>query len=59
LLAPVFAGLGITSLSMSSPAVPAVRAALKEKTFAECKKLAEQVLGAHDAVTAREIARGR
>ena len=58
LLAPVFAGLGITSLSMSPPAVPAVRAALKEKTFVECKKLAEQVLGAHDAVTAREIARG-
>ncbi|MDT7725751.1 MAG: phosphoenolpyruvate-protein phosphotransferase system enzyme [Actinomycetota bacterium] len=58
LLAPIFAGLGITSLSMSSPAVPAVRAALREKTLAYCKKLAEQVLGAHDAVTAREIAQG-
>jgi phosphotransferase system enzyme I (PtsI) len=32
-LAPVFAGLGITSLSMSVPAVPAVRAALPDYTL--------------------------
>jgi phosphotransferase system enzyme I (PtsI) len=56
LLAPVFAGFGITSLSMSAPAVPAVRAALRERTLADCRKLADEVRGARDAATAREIA---
>ncbi|MGX7826715.1 putative PEP-binding protein [Actinokineospora sp. 24-640] len=43
-LAPVFAGLGITSLSMSAPAVPAVRAALRARTHAECVALAAEAL---------------
>jgi phosphotransferase system enzyme I (PtsI) len=57
LLAPVFAGLGITSLSMSAPAVAAVRLSLKEKTFEQCQELAGRVRGAQDASAAREIAR--
>jgi phosphotransferase system enzyme I (PtsI) len=44
-LAPVFAGLGITSLSMSAPSLPAVRAALAEHTLADCRRLAEEALG--------------
>jgi phosphotransferase system enzyme I (PtsI) len=44
LLAPVFAGLGITSLSMSAPSVPAVRAALAGHTLEDCQRLAELAL---------------
>jgi phosphoenolpyruvate-protein phosphotransferase (PTS system enzyme I) len=44
LLAPVFAGFGITSLSMSAPSVSGVRAALAEYTFADCQRLAELAL---------------
>ncbi|TVT44747.1 phosphoenolpyruvate--protein phosphotransferase [Amycolatopsis rhizosphaerae] len=54
-LAPVFAGLGITSLSMSVSAVPAVRAALKDYTAGQCETLAREVLSAPDAPTARKI----
>ncbi|MFC5288830.1 phosphoenolpyruvate--protein phosphotransferase [Actinokineospora guangxiensis] len=43
-LAPVLAGLGVTSLSMSAPAVPAVRAALRTRTFADCTDLAARAL---------------
>jgi len=53
LLAPVFAGLGITSLSMSAPGVPAVRAALAARTLAECQGIAEAVLQAADPAAAR------
>lgn len=53
LLAPVFAGMGITSLSMSAASVPAVRAALATRTFAECQELARAALLADDAAGAR------
>lgn len=43
-LAPVFAGVGITSLSMSAAAIPAVRAALLARTHAECVALAAEAL---------------
>lgn len=43
-LAPVFAGMGVTSLSMSAPAIPAVRAALRGLDFAECQALAQATL---------------
>jgi phosphotransferase system enzyme I (PtsI) len=54
LLACVFAGMGITSLSMSAPAVPSVRAALATRTMADCQRLAELALNAADAYTARK-----
>ncbi|WP_439378722.1 phosphoenolpyruvate--protein phosphotransferase [Amycolatopsis lexingtonensis] len=54
-LAPVFAGLGITSLSMSVSAVPAVRAALKDYTLEQCQILAGEVLGAPDVPSARKV----
>lgn len=59
LLAPVLAGLGVTRLSMSPRALPAVRAALLRFTFAECADLAERVLAADGPAEAREIARTR
>ncbi|OLF13541.1 phosphoenolpyruvate--protein phosphotransferase [Actinophytocola xanthii] len=54
LLALVFAGMGITSLSMSAASVPAVRAALAAHTLAECERLAAVALDAPDAATARQ-----
>ncbi|WP_396426995.1 phosphoenolpyruvate--protein phosphotransferase [Amycolatopsis sp. EV170708-02-1] len=56
-LAPVFAGMGITSLSMSLSAVPAVRAALKGYTREQCEALAREVLLAPDVRTSRKIGR--
>ncbi|GIF13370.1 phosphoenolpyruvate--protein phosphotransferase [Actinoplanes teichomyceticus] len=53
-LAPVLAGLGISSLSMSPRALPAVRAALARHSYAECRRLAELAVAAPDAVAARK-----
>ncbi len=53
LLALVFTGMGVTSLSMSARSVPAVRASLAAHSMAECEKLAELALAALDATTAR------
>ncbi|RKR92875.1 phosphoenolpyruvate--protein phosphotransferase [Micromonospora pisi] len=55
LLAPVLAGLGVTSLSMSGPALRPVRAALAERTFAECERLAKLALDADDPRHARTL----
>jgi phosphotransferase system enzyme I (PtsI) len=53
LLACVYAGMGLTTLSMSAPSVPAVRAALAARTIAGCRRLAELALAAPDAASAR------
>jgi phosphotransferase system enzyme I (PtsI) len=55
-LAPVFAGLGISSLSMPARAIPAVRDALAAHTRADCERLATAVLAAEDPLTARAAA---
>jgi phosphoenolpyruvate-protein phosphotransferase (PTS system enzyme I) len=55
LLALVFTGMGITTLSMSGSVVPAVRASLASHTRADCERLAELALGAPDALTARRL----
>ncbi|MEY2400150.1 MAG: phosphoenolpyruvate-protein phosphotransferase system enzyme [Ilumatobacteraceae bacterium] len=53
-LAPVLVGLGITSLSMSARAVPAVRGKLSRWTLAECRDSADYALGTADAREARQ-----
>jgi phosphotransferase system enzyme I (PtsI) len=53
-LARVFAGMGITTLSMSAPSVPAVRASLAAHSMAECEQQAAQALAAPDAESARQ-----
>jgi phosphotransferase system enzyme I (PtsI) len=58
LLACVFVGMGITTLSMSAPSVPAVRAALATHTMADCQRLADLALNAADAATARKVVAG-
>ena len=51
LLAVVLVGLGVTSLSMSARAIPAVAAELAAVTFEQCRRAAD---AAHDAPTAAE-----
>ncbi|MFY1631779.1 phosphoenolpyruvate--protein phosphotransferase [Solwaraspora sp. WMMB335] len=55
-LAVVLTGLGVTSLSMSARAIPAVRSALADRTLAECQQLAAAALAAPDAAAARAVA---
>ncbi|MEV0696443.1 phosphoenolpyruvate--protein phosphotransferase [Saccharopolyspora sp. NPDC050389] len=54
LLAGVFAGLGVTSLSMAAAAVPAVGAALAEHPLATFERAAEAALAAPTPARARE-----
>ncbi|GAA1449342.1 phosphoenolpyruvate--protein phosphotransferase [Nocardiopsis tropica] len=57
LLALVLVGLGATSLSMSAPALPAVRHALARHSQGECRRLAELATAASSAGRAREAVR--
>ncbi|MEV2274494.1 phosphoenolpyruvate--protein phosphotransferase [Nocardiopsis sp. NPDC049922] len=57
LLALALVGAGVTSLSMSGPALPAVRHALAHHTRAECARLAEAALAESSAERAREAVR--
>jgi len=59
LLAPVLVGMGITSLSMSASAVPAVRVALARRTREECENLARLALAAPDAMAGRRAVADR
>ncbi|MCO6005929.1 phosphoenolpyruvate--protein phosphotransferase [Actinoallomurus purpureus] len=56
-LACVLTGLGVTSLSMSAPSLPHVRAALAAHTLDQCRHAAEAARQATDAVGARTAAR--
>jgi phosphoenolpyruvate-protein phosphotransferase (PTS system enzyme I) len=55
LLALVYTGLGVTTLSMSASVVPAVRASLADHTLADCERLARLALDAPDALSARQL----
>jgi phosphoenolpyruvate-protein phosphotransferase (PTS system enzyme I) len=57
LLALVFVGLGVTSLSMAPVSIPGVRAALAAHTLAECRGLATLALDAEDGREARAAVR--
>jgi phosphotransferase system enzyme I (PtsI) len=57
-LALVLVGLGVTSLSMSAGAVPAVRYALRHHTAAQCHTMAAAALAAESAVAARDAVVG-
>lgn len=56
-LACVLVGLGVTSLSMGAPALPAVRAALSRHTREQCLLAAQAALAAVSAPEARDAAR--
>ncbi|WP_316669483.1 phosphoenolpyruvate--protein phosphotransferase [uncultured Propionibacterium sp.] len=53
LLACVLAGLGVTSLSMASPALPAVGVQLGDVTIEQCRRAAQAAVSAPDAVSAK------
>ncbi|GIH68817.1 phosphoenolpyruvate--protein phosphotransferase [Sphaerimonospora thailandensis] len=55
-LACVFVGMGVTSLSMAAPALPAVRAALIRHALAQCAAAASAARSARSAVDARAAA---
>jgi phosphotransferase system enzyme I (PtsI) len=57
LMALALTGMGVTSLSMSAPALPAVRHALRRHTLAQCESIAEAVLLEPSAGEARKTAR--
>ncbi len=55
-LACVLVGLGVTSLSMSAPAIPMVKAALAGHTLEQCRNAADVALGGATAEDAKEAA---
>ncbi|MBU5899497.1 hypothetical protein JVW24_20520, partial [Vibrio cholerae O1] len=57
LLACVLVGLGVTSLSMSPRALPAVAEAIGESDHGQCQAMAVAALGASSASAARAAAR--
>ena len=56
LLAVVLTGLGVTSLSMAAPSIAEVRAALADRTLAECEAAAQAALAATAPAAARAAA---
>lgn len=55
-LACVLVGLGVTSLSMASAAVPGVGLRLAGVTLDQCRAAAEAAVSAHDEVAAKDAA---
>jgi len=53
LAALVLVGLGVSSLSMTSRAIPQVAQALAQVTFVQCQELAEAAMGEEDAASAQ------
>lgn len=49
LAAPVLLGLGLDELSMSAPAIPAVKEAVRGLTMEEARRIAEEVLNMESA----------
>lgn len=58
LLALVLVGLGVSSLSMASGRVPAVRAALRLHDYATCQQMAAYAVAARTATAAKEAVMG-
>ncbi len=58
LMALVLTGLGVTSLSMSPAALPAVRFALRRHTLEQCRGMAEAALAVADPAAARAAVAG-
>ena len=52
---PVLTGLGVQELSVSVPALPLVKAKVRELTFAECQKMAEKALTLDSAEAVRQL----
>jgi phosphocarrier protein FPr len=53
--APLLLGLGLTELSMSGPAIPEVKEAIRSVTMEACRALASKALEAESAAAVREL----
>ena len=51
---PVLIGLGVTELSVSVPAIPAIKALVRKLSLADCQALAQEVLKMGTASEVRE-----
>nr|WP_285817581.1 phosphoenolpyruvate--protein phosphotransferase [Echinimonas agarilytica] len=56
---PLLIGLGIDELSVSVPALPAIKGQIRELSLTECQNLAQQAVQASTAAEVRTISRGR
>ena len=52
---PILVGLGVSELSLSVPAIPTIKAQIRELTLAQCRKLAKQALAADSAADVRAL----
>ena len=52
---PILTGLGVQELSVSVPALPEVKAKVRELSYAECQKLAEQALTMDSSEAVRNL----
>jgi phosphoenolpyruvate-protein kinase (PTS system EI component) len=50
---PVLLGLGVTELSVSVPAIPAIKALVKRLSLADCQQLAHEVIALATAAEVR------
>jgi phosphocarrier protein FPr len=52
---PILIGLGVTELSCSVPAIPAVKAQIRALRMDACKELAERALASESAEAVRAL----
>jgi multiphosphoryl transfer protein len=52
---PILVGLGVKELSCSVPAIPTVKAAVRERSLADCEALALQALAQGTAAEVRVL----
>jgi phosphocarrier protein FPr len=52
---PILVGLGVTELSCSVPAIPAVKAEIRARSLADCQALAQQALDQDSAAAVRAL----
>jgi len=52
---PILLGLGVDELSVSMPAIPAVKAQIRALRMDDCQRLAERALAAESAQTVRAL----
>lgn len=55
LVAPLLVGMGVTHLSMNAPAIPAVKARLRQIALAEANVLADHALQAASGVEVNRL----
>jgi phosphoenolpyruvate-protein phosphotransferase len=56
--APLLVGLGVDELSALPGAIPAIKDAVRRRTLADCRELAERALAASDATAVRALLAG-